>query len=168
MSQYIYAIIPYKSGISVRKTELYPCVLNPVLSELNGIHSEFADSDGLYLFKDFLMINTCQRQTAFVDNRDGFSYMRSEICKIAKALKASEVWYVAEMLIDEMEEWGFSFDEWCSSLKGEKKDSVAELTIDILKGKDIYSCYHDNFSDVIFEKPAKIINRHNWKNFKKP
>lgn len=81
------------------------------------------------------MINTCQRQTAFVDNRDGFSYMRSEICKIAKALKASEVWYVAEMLIDEMEEWGFSFDEWCSSLKGEKKDSVAELTIDILKGE---------------------------------
>ena len=51
-----------------------------------------------------------------------------------------------------MDEWGFSFAEWVNSLKNENKQNVAELTQEILKGNDIYSYYHDNFSDIIIKK----------------
>ena len=155
MSQYIYAVIPYESGISFSKDEPYPCVWNPVLPELKDIDSEFAEQDGLCLFKDFLMINTCYRQSAFTDNRDGFCWIRADICKIARALGASEVWYVAELIIDEMDEWDFSFDDWRNSLKNEKRHLVAELSTDILRGKAIYSYYHDDFCDVILERPVR-------------
>ena len=162
MSQYIYAIIPYKSGISFSKDEPYPCVWNPVLPELKDIDSEFAEQDSLCLFKDFLMINTCYRQSAFTDNRDGFCWIRADICKIARALGASELWYVAELITDEMEDWDFSFNEWCNSLKNVKSNLVVELNTDVLKGKEIYSYYHDDFSDVIMERPLKIkSNKHN-------
>lgn len=155
MSQYIYAIIPYESGVSFCKDEPYPCVWNPFLPELKDIHSEFTEPDSLSLFKDFLMINTCYRQSAFTDNRDGFCWIRADICKIARALGASEVWYVAELITDEMEDWDFSFNEWRNSLNNEKKDLVVELSIDVLMGKNIYSYYHDDFRDVIMERPAK-------------
>ena len=78
MSQYIYAIIPYESGISFSKDEPYPCVWEPILPELKDIHSEFTDD--LCVFKDFLMINTCYRQSAFTDNRDGFCRIRADVC----------------------------------------------------------------------------------------
>ncbi len=155
MSQYIYAIIPYESGVSFCKDEPYPCVWNPFLPELKDIHSEFTEPDSLSLFKDFLMINTCYRQSAFTDNRDGFCWIRADICKIARALGASEVWYVAELITDEMEDWDFSFNEWRNSLNNEKKDLVVELSIDVLMGKNIYSYYHDDFRDVIMERPVK-------------
>lgn len=162
MSQYIYAIIPYKSGISFSKDEPCPCVWNPVLPELKDIHSEFAEQESLCLFKDFLMINTCYRQSAFTDNKDGFCWIRADICKIARALGASELWYVTELITDEMDDWDFSFNEWCNSLKNEKKDLVVELCTDVLKGKKNYSYYHDDFSDVIMERPLKINNcKHN-------
>lgn len=156
MSQYIYAIIPYESGISFSKDEPYPCVWEPILPELKDIHSEFTDD--LCVFKDFLMINTCYRQSAFTNNRDGFCRIRADVCKIARALGASEVWYVEELITDEMDGWDFSFDNWIKSLQNEKKHLVAELSTDILKGKNIYSYYHDDFSDVILEKPVKIKN----------
>jgi hypothetical protein len=155
MSQYIYAIIPYESGVSFCKDEPYPCVWNPFLPELKDIHSEFTEPDSLSLFKDFLMINTCYRQSAFTDNRDGFCWIRADICKIARALGASEVWYVAELITDEMEDWDFSFNEWRNSLNNEKKDLVVELSTDVLMGKNIYSYYHDDFRDVIMERPVK-------------
>jgi hypothetical protein len=155
MSQYIYAIIPYESGVSFCKDEPYPCVWNPFLPELKDIHSEFTEPDSLSLFKDFLMINTCYRQSAFTDNRDGFCWIRADICKIARALGASEVWYVAELITDEMEDWDFSFNEWRNSLNNEKKDLVVELSIDVLMSKNIYSYYHDDFRDVIMERPVK-------------
>lgn len=156
MSQYIYAIIPYESGVSFSKDDPFPCVWYPVLPELKDIHSEFTDD--MCLFKDFLMINTCYRQSAFTDNRDGYCWIRADICKIAKALGASEVWYVEELITDEMEDWDFSFDEWRNSLENEKSHLVVELSTDVLKGKAIYSYYHDNFKDVILERPIKIKN----------
>lgn len=152
MSRYIYAIIPYESGISFSKDDPYPR-LWPVLPELKTIHSEFTDC--LRLFKGFLMINTCYRQSAFTDNRDGYCWIRADICKIAKALGASEVWYVEELIVDEMEDWDFSFNDWRNSLKNENKHLVAELNADVLKRKEIYSYYHDDFCDVIFERPVK-------------
>ena len=156
MSQYLYAIIPYESGVSFSKED-YPA-WSPVLPELKDIHSEFTDEEGLMLFKDFLMINTCYRQSAFTDNRDGYCWIRADICKIARALGASEVWYVEELITDEMDDWEFSFDEWRNRLKNEKKHLVAELSTDVLKGKETYSYYHDDFSDVILERPVKIKN----------
>ena len=156
MSQYIYAILPYDSGISVSKDEPYPCEWYPALPKLKDINSEFTND--LCMFKDFIIVNTCYRQSAFTDNKDGYCKIRADIYKIARALRASEVWYVEEAITDEMNEWGFSFDKWRNSLKNEKKHLVAELSTDVLKGKEIYSYYHDDFSDVILERPVKIKN----------
>lgn len=121
MSAYIYAIIPYESGISFSKDDPIQCVWNPYLPELKGIHSEFVEPDSLMLFKDFLMINTCYRQSAFTVNRDGYCWIRSEVCEIARALGANEVWYVEELITDEMDDADFSFPEWVRSLRQEKK-----------------------------------------------
>lgn len=156
MSSYLYAVIPYKSNISVSRKEPYPCIVNPFIPELKGIDSEFADSSYYDLFADFLLINTCYRLSAFSNNKDGYCWIRDEICQIAKALGANEVWYVEELITDEMVEWDFSFDDWVECLKNEKKQYVAELTLDVLKGKSIYSYYHDDFKDVI--KKSKDIS----------
>ena len=151
MSAYIYAIIPYKSYFIFDTKEPYPCVWGFVPPELKGIDSEFTEADGLELFADFLMINTCQRLSAFTNNKDGYNRMRADICKIATALGAKEVWYAEELATDEMDGWDFSFDEWVNGLKNENKKYVAELTVDVLKGNKIYSYYHDDFSDIIME-----------------
>lgn len=155
MSSYIYAIIPYKSGISFSKHEPIPCVCHPFLPELKGIESEFTEPDGLSLFADFLMINTCYRQSAFTDNKDGYNWIRAEVCQIAKALGALEVWYVYEYATDYMDEPDFSFDEWVESFKKERKEYIVELTTDVLKGKEMYGYYHDDFSDIIMERPLR-------------
>ena len=156
MSQYIYAIIPYESGVSFSKDKPYRFVFDYELPELKDIHSEFTDE--LCMFKDFIIINTCYRQSSFTDHRDGYCWIRAEICKIARALGASEVWYVKETIADAMDDWEFSFDEWRNSLKNEEKHLVAELSTDVLKGKEMYCYYHDDFSDVILERPVKIKN----------
>lgn len=155
MSAYIYAIIPYKSGISFSSDDPIRCVWEPILPELEGIDSEFTEKGSLSLFADFFLINTCYRQSAFTDNIDGYSWIRADICQIAKALGAHEVWYVEELITDEMDMPDFSFDEWINSLKHEKKQYVVELTTDVLKGNSIYSYYHDGFSDIIMEKPLR-------------
>lgn len=159
MSDYIYAIIPYKSGIAFNSQEPYPCVWGIVPSELEGIDSEFTDSEGIVLFSDFLMINTCYRLSAFTNNEDGYNWMRADICRIAKALGAKEAWYVAELITDRMFNWDFSFDDWVESQHDEKKHLVAKLTLDILKGNTTYSYYHDDFSDIIMDAPIKRESR---------
>lgn len=155
MSAYLFAIIPYKSGMYISSKEPIPCLWHPILPELKGIDSEFAERDILCLHRDFLEINTCYRQSAFIDNRDGFCWIRAEVCLIAKALGASEVWYVDEIVTEEFDDWNFSFDDWVESLKNEKKTYVCELTVDVLKGKEMYRYYHDDFSDIIMEKPPR-------------
>lgn len=161
MSQYIYAIIPYKSKIySDFNMDGESGLCNPLIPELKGVESVFIEPDGLTLSKDFLEINTCHRQSAFANNRDGYSKLRAEICLIAKALEAKEVWYVEELAIDEMYVKDFSFDDWIISLKNEKKRYTAELTTEILKGDYVYSYYHDDFSDIIMEKPLRKNDHH--------
>ena len=152
MSAYIYAIIPYKSGISFDDDELFPFVCDPILPQLDCIQSQFTKPDGLMLYKDFLLINTCLRQSVFTNNRDGYNLLRADIYAIAKALEANEVWYVEELVTDEIDEPNFSFEEWKKSLIIERAEHVAELTQDILKGKDVFSYYHDDFSDIMIEK----------------
>lgn len=158
MSAYLYAIIPYKSGISFSKEDCVMCYANPYLPELKGIDSEFVEADGLSFYADFLMVNTCYRQSAFTENKDGHCWIRSEIYQIAKALGANEVWYVEEVITDEMDEPGFSFDSWVNMLRTEKNHLVKELTVDVLKSKAVYSYYHDNFADLVLQRPEKTKN----------
>ena len=103
MSDYLYAVIPYKAGASFTPEEGETSVYCPEIPELKDIDSELVESDGLDLYADFLMINTCYRQSAFTGNINGYSWLRVEIYKIAMALGAKEVWYVAEMALDEMD-----------------------------------------------------------------
>ena len=151
MSQYIYAIIPYESGISFSEDDIYPCVFGPTLPQLKEIESELTDREGLCLFADFLQINTCYRQSAFTNNKDGYSQLRAEVCTIARALGANEAWYVGELMTDQMDYPSFSYEAWSKSLKEGNSRFVVELTREILKGKEVYSLYHDNFSDIIMK-----------------
>ena len=130
--------------------ELEEGVLYPNVPELKGIDSDYAKK-GLTLFADFLMVNTCGRQSWFTNNEVGYSQLRAEIYKIAKALGAHEVWYVAELATDEMCVKGFSFDDWIRGFKDGTR-YADELTVDVLKDKYICTYYHDDFSDIIFDK----------------
>lgn len=96
MYAYIYAIIPYKSGFIFDSNEPYPCAWGFVPPKLNGMDSEFVDGESFMVFSDFLMINTCYRQSAFTNNKEGYNWMRADICRIAKALGAKEVWHAKE------------------------------------------------------------------------
>jgi hypothetical protein len=156
MSAYIYAIIPYKSGIRIGANDPFQFVYGLVPQELRGIESEFTVAEKLELHVDFLLINTCCRESVFTNNSDGYSRMRADIYRIAKALGAKEAWYVEELATEDMNDSDFSFEEWVRSLKNEKKKYVAELSIDILKGNTVYSYYHDDFSDIIMEKPNEL------------
>ena len=124
----------------------------PEIPELKGVDSELVEPDGLVLFADFLRINTCYRQSVFTGNSNGYSWLRAEIYKIAMALGAKEVWYVAEMATDEMYRKDFSFEKWIRDFKtGEQ--FAAELTVGCLKENSICTYYHDDFTDIILEKP---------------
>ena len=151
MSAYIYAIIPYNNENLFHPVGGDNIVLFPNIPVLDGIDFEFIDSEGLELHEDFLLINTCCRQSFFTNNKDGYCRLRAEICRIAKALCAQEVWYVEELVTEEMGNKSFSFPEWVRRLRTTDKQYVAELTREILKGNTIYSYYHDDFSDIIME-----------------
>ncbi len=153
MSQYIYAVIPYESGLRFARDAEYKCEFGQSIPELKSLNSEFAGPNGVDLFTDFALINTCYRVSAFANHNNGYSYLRAEIYKIAKALGANEVWYVEELFTDEMFEPEFSFKKWIESFENENKNYIVELTTEVLKADDIYSYYHDNFSDIILENP---------------
>lgn len=153
MSQYIYAVIPYKSGIRFAKDDDVKCIFCPSIPELKSINSELTDPDGLQLFADFVLVNTCYRVSAFANQKNGYSYLRAEIYKIAKALGAREVWYAEELATDEMESPDFHFNKWIERFQNENKKYIVELTTDVLKADLTYSYYHDDFSDIILENP---------------
>lgn len=158
MSDYLYAVIPYNKGTTLYSPdELEEGRSEPIIPELNGIYSEYAEKDGITLFADYLMINTCARQSWFTNNEDGYSRLRAEIYIIAKALGAHEVWYVAELATDEMYVKGFSFDDWIRNFKDGTR-YASELTVDVLKDKYISTYYHDDFSDIILER-LPIVNQ---------
>ena len=75
MSAYIYAIIPYKSGLTFDTNEPYPFAYGFVPSELRGMDSEFIDEMAFEVFSDFIIINTCYRQSAFTNSKDGYNWM---------------------------------------------------------------------------------------------
>ena len=151
MTDYLYAVIPYNKGTNIyTPDELKEGVEEPQIPELKLVDSEFSEKEMLTLFKDYLNINTCRRQSEFVDKKDGYSRLRAEIYRIARALGAHEVWYVAELATDEMYREGFSFDDWLLGFKNGER-YASELSVDVLKGKYICTYYHDDFSDIILE-----------------
>lgn len=155
MSDYLYAVIPYNKGVILYSPdELEEGRSYPVIPELKGVDSKYAEEYRLKLFADFLMINTCGRQSWFTNNEDGYSQLRAEIYKIALALGAREVWYVAEMATDEMYKKKFSFDDWIRSFR-EGTRYASELTLDVLKDRFICTYYHDDFSDIILDRPKE-------------
>lgn len=144
-------MIPYDKGVDLFALDrLEKGVENPQIPELKGVNSEMADPYLLTLFKDYLIINTCCRQSEFAGNEDGYSWLRVEIYRIALALGVHEVWYVAELATDEMGTEGFSFGDWLLSLKNGER-YVSELSVDVLKDKYICTYYHDDFSDIILK-----------------
>lgn len=153
MSAYIYAVIPYESGIGFAPDEEYKCVFYPSIPELISSKSEFAKPDDLFLFTDFVLVNTCYRLSAFANQKNGYSYLRAEIYRMAKALGANEVWYAEELATEEMHTSEFSFKKWIERFENEKKEYIVELTTEVLKANYVYSYYHDNFSDIILNDP---------------
>ena len=149
MSDYLYAIIPYQGHLKYSQEELEDGVDCYNLPELKGLDTEY--DENMTLFKGYIQVNTCYRLSSFTELEDGYSSIRADIFKIAKALGACEVWYIAELCTDEMYAENFSFETWVNSLKNERKDLVVEMTVDVLKGKHVYSYYHDDFGDVILK-----------------
>lgn len=153
MSAYLYAIILYKLGASFCPDEgesyMSSRMSNVEIPELKGVVSEFLDYYDL--FEDFLLINTCYRQSCLTNREDGYSWFRAEIYKIAKALGANEAWYIEELCTDEIlaEDFSLSFEEWAWKRRTECQYCMTEMTVDVLKGDIVYSFYHDDFSDLI-------------------
>ena len=152
MSDYLYAIIPYQGSKKYRPEELEEGIDCSNLPELKGVDTEYTEV--MTLYQGYIQVNTCYRLSSFTELEDGYSSIRADIYKIAKAVGAREVWYIAELCTDEMYAENFCFETWANSLKNERKKLVAEMTVDILKDKHIYSYYHDNFADIILERPS--------------
>ena len=87
MSQYIYAIIPYDSGMKLSDEEKEQGIYAPFFPELDSIDSEFTEESLYSMLEEYIQINTCYRQSAFTNNKGGYCWIRSEICQIAKALQ---------------------------------------------------------------------------------
>ena len=157
MSDYLYAVIPYNKGVILYSPdELEEGVLYPNIPELKGIDTEYTGD--MTLFKGYIQINTCHRLSSFTGLEDGYSSIRADIYKIAKAVGVSEVWYIAELCTDKMYAEGFSFEKWANRLKNDK-GIVVEMSVDVLKDKHIYSYYHDDFSDVVLTKPSATTGK---------
>ena len=57
MSDYLYAVIPYNKGTSLYSPdELEEGLSEPIIPELKGIYSEYAEEDGLKLFGSLKVI----------------------------------------------------------------------------------------------------------------
>lgn len=153
MSQHIYAVLPYDSGIGFDPDKESNCVWDYHVYELKGIEVELSYSDltdGVALYKDFIVFNTCLRVSVFCRNsKTGYNSLRKDFYLIAQRLGLKEVWYVPEYYTDYMDEIGFTYNTLLEDMKGKYKDYIAELNIELLKGKDYYEFYHDDFSDVV-------------------
>ena len=156
MSEYIYAVLPYDSGFKFDPEDIDQCVWDYEVCELAGIESELSYSDlthGIIMLQDFFIINTCLRVSAFCRNpKNGYNSLRKDVYLIAKRLGLQEVWYVPEYYTDHMHEVGYTYNTLLKDMQGKYKDFYAELNVEILKGKDYYEFYHDNFDDVVLSQ----------------
>lgn len=145
MSNYLYVLIPCDA--EVRPDSPEECYqTSPSIPQLNGVESELAERDGLYLFPGFLLINTCYSMYMILPGENGPSPSRQEVYKIAQAMDAPEVWYVQETAADKM--FGFdkySFDRFKTQIDGEDKDYLTEYSPELT---EIAGYIHDDFRDL--------------------
>lgn len=153
MSAYLYAVIPYDCGIRFHDNDENKFVYGYMPRELNNLSIEF-DEDMFIAFSDFVLINTCWSMSFLNCEENGFCFVRNEIYKIAKALNASEVWYVEETSTDKMMEPDFNFEDWKRSLKEELAYCTKDVNLEMLRNNQWASYCHDDFSDIVLEPPT--------------
>ena len=151
MSDYLYAVIPYKSGIQFPKDVEDQFVWGYMPKDLENVSVDIYE-DCFIVFSDFILINTGWRMSSLNCNENGWCEARSEIYKVAKALNATEVWYVEELTTDKMMVAGFSFEDWKRSLKEELAYCICEVTLEMLRNHHWASYCHDNFADIVIER----------------
>lgn len=77
MSAYLMVIIPYNTGVAYSEDDYFIlCSAAGLIPELEQIESEFIEDDLISLAKDFIIINTCYRMSALMDNENGYSRIR--------------------------------------------------------------------------------------------
>ena len=150
---YLYVVVPYKSELQFKEDDnLFVCGLP---KELEGITLDI-DEDLFDVYSDFVLINTCWGMSSLNCDDNGWCHIRSETYKIAKALNATEAWYVEELSTDKMTEPGFDFEDWKRSLREELAYYTCEVNIEMLKNQEWASHCHDDFADIVIEKPINI------------
>ena len=152
MSDYLYAVIPYYSGLRFN-VDAEDKFVSRMPKELKGYHIDFV-KDLFYMFSDFILINTCWRMSSLTCDENGRCDARSAIYIVAKILNAKEVWYVEELCTDEMMMPDFKFDDWKRSLKEEKAYCTKEVTLDMLRSGHWASYCHDVFSDIVIDEES--------------
>ena len=152
MSSYLYAVIPYESPFIFPSTDGENFCFGFVPKELESLHSKLCDPDGITTYGDFLLFNTCVRMSSLCCDTHGFCAIRSEIYKIAKALKADEVWYVEELCTDQMDEPSFSLEKLKERMKTDLAYCTMEVSLDSLKQNKWASYNHDVFADIVVER----------------
>ena len=151
MSSYLYAVIPYKSGLHFQDEDEDKFEWGYVPKELENISIDF-DEECFIVFSDFILVNTCWRMSSLNCNENGWCHARCEIYEIAKALHAKEAWYVEELCTDAMMISDFNFEDWKRSLKDELSYCTTEVTIEMLRNHEWTSYCHDDFNDIVTEK----------------
>ncbi|MDO4957840.1 MAG: hypothetical protein Q4E68_01105 [Prevotellaceae bacterium] len=153
MSQYVYAVLPYDSGIFFDPDEHYNCVFDYKIYELKDISKDLIYPDMaeyVTMFKDFIVFNTCLRVSNFCGNpKNGFNSLRKDFYLIEKRIGLKEVLYVTFYFTDYMDAPGYSYEKFLEDMKGKYKDYVSELCIDVLIGKEYHEFYHDDFKDIV-------------------
>ena len=150
MSDYLYAVIPYNSGLRF-KEDAEDKFDRRMPKELRGYDIEF-EEDLFWMFSDFILINTCWRMSSLTCAKNGRCDARSAIYIVARLLNAKEVWYVGEMCTDEMLRPDFNFDDWKRSLKEKYAYCTKEVTLDMLRSGHWASYCHDDFSDIVIDE----------------
>lgn len=143
MSQYLYALIPYKGKSALAPEDGCAFECNPIIPELRNIDSELADCGYIDRYEDFILINTCYRMSYLTHfDEDDTSFCREEIRKITLALDASEVWYVEEILIQMFDNIpGYTL----KMFKKEYARSIIEYDFEKLKQGYVGSIIHDSY-----------------------
>ena len=150
MSDYLYAVIPYNSGLRF-KDDAEDKFVERMPKDIKGYDIEF-EKDLFQMFSDFILINTCWRMSSLTCDENGRCDARSAIYIVARLLNAKEVWYVGEMCTDEMFRPDFNFDDWKRSLIEENAYCTKEVTLDMLRSGHWASYCHDDFSDIVIDQ----------------
>jgi len=148
MGRYLYAVIPFEEDKTFQPDE-YGCDMFPRISQLEELSNEYADANHITRYKDFILVNTCDKFPALLAFDDkGRNYLRDNIYEIASKLNAKEVWYIEEECTDEMEENDFSFSVWKQQTESKYSYCTMEYSHAEIKERHLASIIHDDFHDI--------------------